>query len=109
MEPQRERAIRACCFDRIAKHTGLRVDAPIRRSGHTDAFGSDLSNLGITSNNYSPEPLNDPAPSQNFQRESSTGLDIPSERISDRQAKTKQILNRKRYVNASVFIIRFHS
>ena len=109
MEPQRERAIRACCFDRIAKHTGIGADAPIRWSSHADAFGSDLSNIGITSNNHSPEPLDHPAPSQNSQRESSAGSDIPSQRISGRQAETTQNLSRKRYVNASVFIVRFHS
>ena len=82
MEPQRKRAIRACCFDRIAKHTGLRADAPTRRSGHADTFGSDLSDLEITSNNHLPEPLDHPAPSPNSQRESSAGSDIPSQRIS---------------------------
>ena len=109
MEPQCERAIRAYCFDRIAKYMGLRADAPIQRSGHADAFGSDLSDLGITSNNHLPEPLDHPAPSQNSQRESSASSDIPSQKISGRQAETTQNLSRKRYVNASVFIVRFHS
>ena len=93
MEPQCERAMRACCFDRSAKHTGLWADTLIRWSGHADAFGSDLSDLGITSNNYSPEPLDHPAPSQNSQHESSAGSDIPSQRISSRQAETTQNLS----------------
>jgi hypothetical protein len=99
MDPQREKAIRASCFDRIAKHTGLRADAPIRRTGHADAFGSDLSDLGLTSNNHSSEPLDDPAPSRDSPRESSAGSS---------QAETTQV-SQKRYVNASVFIVRFHS
>ena len=111
MEPQRERAIRACCFDRIAKHTGLWADTLIRWSGHANAFGSDLSDLEITSNNHSPEPLDHPAPGpfQNSQHESSAGSDIPSQGISGRQAETIQNFSRKRYINASVFIVRFHS